>query len=105
MKKDFTAAAADVFVKKMATPGSQTEQQPQDEQKEPKRRKRATIRTDSKHNTAGEERVTLFVDVVALEKLRTIAWTNKRKFKDVIADAMHAYLVQYEKEHGEVATR
>lgn len=100
MKKDFTNAAADVFVAKMTTP---TEAQPQTE---PKRSRRAaTGQKDTKHNGAGEERVTLYIDTEALEKLRTIAWTNKRKFKDVVAEAVTGYVAAYEQEHGSIKTR
>ena len=60
---------------------------------------------DVKHNGAGEERVTLYIDTEALEKMRTIAWTNKRKFKDVVAEAVEDFVQKYEKEHGEVSTR
>ena len=98
MKIDFTNAAADVFVAKMTTPT--------EPQTEPKRRRRAaTEPKDTKHNGAGEERVTLYIDTDALEKLRTIAWTNKRKFKDVVAEAVTGYVEAYEQEHGSIKTR
>lgn len=100
MKKDFTTAAADVFVAKMATPAQEAET------KKPTRRRRAEgAPQDTKHNTAGEERVTLYIDTEALEKLRTIAWTNKRKFKDVVAEAVTGYVDAYEQEHGSIQTR
>lgn len=101
MKKDFTNAAADVFVSKMTAPAAEATQA------EPKRRRRAaaTEPKDTKHNGAGEERVTLYIDTDALEKLRTIAWTNKRKFKDVVAEAVRDYVQQYEQEHGDIVTR
>ena len=99
MKKDFTNAAADVFVKKMTEPAAEA-------QAEPKRRRRAaTEPKDTKHNGAGEERVTLYIDTEALEKLRTIAWTNKRKFKDVVAEAVTEYVDAYEQQHGDIVTR
>lgn len=99
MKKDFTNAAADVFVAKMATPAA-------DMQTEPKqRRNAATAPKDTKHNGAGEERVTLYIDTEALEKLRTIAWQNKRKFKDVVAEAVTNFVKAYEDEHGDIVTR
>lgn len=101
MKKDFTNAAADVFVAKMATPAADA--QPQAEPKQ--RRTTATAPKDTKHNGAGEERVTLYIDTEALEKLRTIAWQNKRKFKDVVAEAVTNFVEAYEDEHGDIVTR
>lgn len=101
MKKDFTNAAADVFVTKMTAPAADAQTQA-----EPKRRRRAaTEPKDTKHNGAGEERVTLYIDTDALEKLRTIAWTNKRKFKDVVAEAVQNYVNAYEQKHGDIVTR
>ena len=104
MKKDFTTAAADVFVAKMTTPATPAQE---GGQTAPKRRRRAAADApqDTKHNTAGEERVTLYIDTEALEKLRTIAWTNKRKFKDVVAEAVADYVDAYEQEHGSIQTR
>lgn len=101
MKKDFTGAAADVFVAKVATP---TQEAPAQEKRR-RGRRAATEPKDTKHNGAGEERVTLYIDTEALEKMRTIAWTNKRKFKDVVAEAVEDFVQKYEKEHGEVSTR
>lgn len=105
-KKDFTGAAADVFVSKMATQEEKPQAQPKTDATAavPVRKKRAAT-GDKKHNGAGEERVTLFIDTQALEKLRTIAWSNKRKFKDVVAEAVQNYVTAYEKKHGEVTTR
>lgn len=106
MKKGLiNEAAADAFVQKMATPPQQDTAAAEDAPKPKRRRRAATEPKDTKHNGAGEERVTLFVDAVALEKLRTIAWANRRKFKDVVADAMRDYVGAYEKQHGEVMTR
>jgi len=111
-KKDFTAAAADIFVKRMATPvetPQEREPQPQkptptaepvQETEQPRKRGRKP-----NPNRDSEERVTLIVDSTAVEKLRAIAWQSKRKFKEVVLEAVQTYLTQYEAEHGEVKTR
>lgn len=87
-KKDFSTAAANAFVSKMTTPNMETPT--------PKPTKPAKIE---------EERITMIIDSIAVEKMRTIAWQDKRKLKDVFAAAMGMYIADYEAKHGIIKTR
>lgn len=49
-------------------------------------------------------RATFIVDPEHLSKLKGIAFERGCKYKDIISDALAAYISQYEAEHGEVRT-
>lgn len=102
-KKDFTADAAGVFVEKMITPTTPAQKQT----KPAPRRNTAARIVEAIAGTAKveEERVTMIIDKEATEKLRAVAWQDKRKFKDVVTEAMHMYIDKYEAEHGTIKTR
>lgn len=94
-KKDFTTAAANAFVSKMTTP------------KEPVKpvKETPTAQAPMKPAKIAEERITMIIDSMAVEKMRTIAWQDKRKLKDVFAAAMGMYIADYEAKHGTIKTR
>lgn len=94
-KKDFSTAAANAFVSKMTTP------------KEPAQPVKGTPtdQVPTKPAKIAEERITMIIDSLAVEKMRTIAWQDKRKLKDVFAAAMNMYIADYEGKHGTIKTR
>lgn len=94
-KKDFSTAAANAFVSKMTTP------------KEPAHpvKETPTAQVPTKPAKIAEERITMIIDSIAVEKMRTIAWQDKRKLKEVFADAMKMYLTDYEEKNGKIKTR
>lgn len=92
-KKDFTAAAAGMFVEKMTTPTQPQEAAP---------RRQATTTT---RKTAQEEKITFMLDAMTAEKVRCIVWQEKAKLKAVLAEALQMYVADYEQKNGEIKTR
>lgn len=96
-KKDFSNAAANAFVSKMTTPTEPAKvSTPVDPTKPTTATKPAKI---------AEERITMIIDSIAIEKMRTIAWQERRKLKSVFADALNMYIADYEAKHGTIETR
>lgn len=98
-KKDFSTAAANAFVSKMTTPT-----EPAAPKRKPTHIEAMAEQVDKPAKIA-EERITMIIDSIAVEKMRTIAWQDKRKLKDVFAAAMNMFIADYEAKNGIVKTR
>lgn len=96
-KKDFTGGLASLLGD---TAQSQTE-----EKKGPGRpvTQFKEITKTSQIGTKEEEiRATFIVNETALEKVKAIAYWDRVQIKDVIADALMAYISQYETRNGSI---
>lgn len=77
---------------------------------------RATSATRVSYNTSdktkasavdtkeGETRATFIVNVEQLAKLKAIAYWERARVKDVVADMLNKYVAAYEEEHGAIKT-
>lgn len=106
MKKNFTSEAADVFITKHSSP-TPTKAQP----KKAETPKAAPgQRTERKQRTNDEQptnptraaRITFELTAEADRKLRYIAFAERAKIKNLLAEAIAAYIKQYEQKNGEI---
>lgn len=93
-KKDFTAAAAGVFVDKMTAPTAPAPATRQAPKPAPKK---------TRTNAGGTEvKITCMLDATIERKLRYMAFTERSKQKTIINDALRLYIEDYERVNGKI---
>lgn len=102
MKKDFTQIAtdaissADAFINTIAP---EREPKPQPERKKPLRQKKVT--PDS-----GElRRICFMADSVTMEKIRALAYLNRKSIANEMRTAIEKYIADYERRNGIIKVR
>jgi len=68
----------------------------------PKTSTRKIEKTSQEGTKEKETRATFIVNEDSLEKLKAIAYWERKLIKDVVAEAMDSYISSYEKKNGKV---
>lgn len=96
-KKDFTAGLDSLL-------GSNKAEQPKKGRpKDPT--KRTPTKTSQEGTKNNETRATFIVNEEQLEKVKDIAYWDRKNIKQVVAEALEGYIAKYEKKNGTVEKR
>jgi len=67
--------------------------------------KRVPEKSSQKGTKNDETRATFILKEKLVEKLKNIAWWDRKKIKDVVGEALSLYVAQWEEENGAVKPR